>query len=98
MKNFEVVGYFKYANISDTVSANSQKEALTQVLSKYNIEYKDLLKMTVAENQKCLDAGIQPYTMIDFVLTLPMPKGRGFLVAAERYRLTSSFLIGRTPS
>ena len=31
-------------------------------------------------------------------LTLPMPKGRGFLVAAERYRLTSSFLIGRTPS
>ena len=33
-----------------------------------------------------------------FYLTLPMPKGRGFLVAAERYRLTSSFLIGRTPS
>ena len=33
-----------------------------------------------------------------FSLTLPMPKGRGFLVAAERYRLTSSFLIGRTPS
>lgn len=33
-----------------------------------------------------------------FKLTLPMPKGRGFLVAAERYRLTSSFLIGRTPS
>lgn len=25
--------------------------------------------MTVAENQKCLDAGIQPYTMIDFVVT-----------------------------
>lgn len=69
MKNFEVVGYFKYANISDTVQANSQKEALTQVLSKYNIEYKDLLKMTVAENQKCLDAGIQPYTMIDFIVT-----------------------------
>lgn len=69
MKNFEVVGYFKYANISDTVQANSQKEALTQVLSKYNIEYKDLSKMTVSENQKCLDAGIQPYTMIDFVVT-----------------------------
>ena len=32
------------------------------------------------------------------ILTLPMPKGRGFLVAAERYRLTSSFLIGRIPS
>lgn len=32
------------------------------------------------------------------ILTLTMPKGRGFLVAAERYRLTSSFLIGRTPS
>ena len=32
------------------------------------------------------------------LLTLPMPKGRGFLVAAESYRLTSSFLIGRTPS
>ena len=31
-------------------------------------------------------------------LTLPMPEGRGFLVAAESYRLTSSFLIGRTPS
>ena len=27
-----------------------------------------------------------------------MSKGRGFLVAAEKYRLTSSFLIGRTPS
>lgn len=69
MKNFEVVGYFKYANISDTVQANSQKEALTQVLTKYSIEYKDLLKMTVAENQKCLDDGIQPYTMIDFIVT-----------------------------
>lgn len=69
MKNFEVVGYFKYANISDTVQANSQKEALTQVLTKYSIEYKDLLKMTVTENQKCLDAGIQPYTMIDFIVT-----------------------------
>lgn len=32
------------------------------------------------------------------VLTLPMSKDRGFLVAAERHRLTSSFLIGRTPS
>ena len=31
-------------------------------------------------------------------LTLPMSKDRGFLVAAERHRLTSSFLIGRTPS
>lgn len=31
-------------------------------------------------------------------LTLPIPKGRGFLVASEGYRLTSSFLIGRTPS
>lgn len=69
MKNFEVVGYFKYANISDTVLAHSQKDALIQVLKKYNIEYKDLLKMTVTENQKCLDAGIQPYTMIDFVVT-----------------------------
>lgn len=69
MKNFEVIGYFKYANIRDIVSANSQKEALTQVLTKYSIEYKDLLKMTVSENQKCLDAGIQPYTMIDFVVT-----------------------------
>lgn len=29
MKNFEIAGYFKYANISDTVQANSQKEALT---------------------------------------------------------------------
>ena len=36
--------------------------------------------------------------IVSLPLTLPMPKGRGFLVAAERYRLTSSFLIGRTPS
>lgn len=33
MKNFEIAGYFKYANIRDIVSANSQKEALTQVLT-----------------------------------------------------------------
>lgn len=69
MKNFEIIGYFKYANISDIVQADSQKEALTQVLTKYNIEYKDLLKMTVAENQKCLDSGVAPYTMIDFIVT-----------------------------
>lgn len=69
MKNFEIVGYFKYANIRDTVLAHSQKDALTQVLVKYSIEYKDLLKMTVAENQKCLDSGVNPYTMIDFTVT-----------------------------
>lgn len=69
MKNFEVAGYFKYANIRDVVQANSQKEALTQVLSKYSIEYKDLLKMTTAENQKCLDSGVNPYAMIDFTVT-----------------------------
>ena len=28
MKNFEVVGYFKYANISDTIQANSQNEVV----------------------------------------------------------------------
>ena len=32
------------------------------------------------------------------VLTLRTTKVVGFLVAAERYRLTSSFLIGCTPS
>ena len=36
--------------------------------------------------------------IIKLDLTLPMSKDRGFLVAAERHRLTSSFLIGRTPS
>lgn len=25
--------------------------------------------MTVAENQKCLDSGVNPYTMIDFTVT-----------------------------
>lgn len=69
MKNFKIAGYFKYANIRDTVQAASQKDALKQVLTKYSIEYKDLLKMTVAENQKCLDSGVNPYTMIDFTVT-----------------------------
>lgn len=36
MKNFEIVGYFKYANIRDTVPAASQKDALIQVLKKYD--------------------------------------------------------------
>lgn len=40
MKNFEIVGYFKYANISDTAQADSHKENLTQVLTKHNIEHK----------------------------------------------------------
>ena len=53
----------KYYPIEDAV--NNVSKAFKLGL----IEYKDLLKMTVAENQKCLDAGIQPYTMIDFVVT-----------------------------
>lgn len=39
-ENFEIVGYFKYANISDTAQADSHKENLTQVLTKHNIEHK----------------------------------------------------------
>lgn len=35
---------------------------------------------------------------LDRFLTLRTTKVMGFLVAAEGYRLTSSFLIGRTPS
>ena len=69
MKNFEIAGYFKYANIRDIVSAASQKDALTQVLTKHHIEYKDVLKMTASENQKCLDSGVNPYTLIDFTVT-----------------------------
>lgn len=45
-----------------------------------------------------ISEAIQPlFQYLEHELTLPMPKGRGFLVAAEEYRLTSSFLIGRTP-
>lgn len=35
MKNFEIVGYFKYANISDTVQVDLHKENLTQVLTEH---------------------------------------------------------------
>jgi hypothetical protein len=41
---------------------------------------------------------VEKLLYIFLLLTLPISKGRGFLVAAEKYWLTSSFLIGRTPS
>lgn len=56
MKNFEIAGYFKYANIRDTVPAASQKDALIQVLKKYNIEYKDLLKITNTASMNPINA------------------------------------------
>lgn len=69
MKNFEVQGYFKYADIFEVVQAKTQKEAIKQVLTKNNIKYSGLLKMTSAENKKLLDACIEPYTWIDFTVT-----------------------------
>ena len=68
MKNFEVQGYFKYAGIFEVVQAKTQKEAIEQVLTKNNIKYSGLLKMTSAENKKLLDACIEPYTWIDFTV------------------------------
>lgn len=69
MKNFEVQGYFKYAVIFEVIQAKTQKEAIEQVLTKNNIKYSGLLKMTSAENKKLLDACIEPYTWIDFTVT-----------------------------
>lgn len=75
----------------------------------YVIKKRDLVNDTINEMADIfkLKAGPEVTRLRDrfisitnylYSLTLPMPKGRGFLVAAERYRLTSSFLIGRTPS
>lgn len=68
MKNFEVTGYFKYNGICEVVKAKTQKEALQLVLRSHNITYKNLLKLTTSENKKLLDAGIEPYTWIDFTV------------------------------
>lgn len=68
MKNFEVTGYFKYDGICEVVRAKTQKEALQLVLRSHNITYKNLLKLTTSENKKLLDAGIEPYTWIDFTV------------------------------
>lgn len=68
MKNFEVTGYFKYNGICEVVRAKTQKEALQLVLRSHNITYKNLLKLTTSENKKLLDAGIEPYTWIDFTV------------------------------
>lgn len=69
MKNFEVTGYFKYKDICEVVQAKTQKEALQLVLRNHNIAYSSLLKMTSAENKKLLDACIEPYTWIDFIVS-----------------------------
>lgn len=69
MKNFEVSGYFKYTGICEVVQAKTQKEALEKVLANNNIKYDGLLKLTTAENKKLLDACIEPYTWVDFIVS-----------------------------
>lgn len=69
MKNFKIEGYFKYSGICETINANSQKEALEQVLIRHCIKYDKLLKMTTKENEKLIAKGIEPYTWIDFTVS-----------------------------
>lgn len=66
--NYEVQGYNQWQGLDITLVASTPKDALTQMLQLKNIGFKDIIKMTTKENQKCLDNGIEPWKMIDFIV------------------------------
>ena len=68
MTQYNVTGLQQCYGLDITVEASSPKDALLQVLKLKNIPFKDVIKMTTKENQKCYDNGIEPYTMVDFVV------------------------------
>ena len=65
---FNVAGYNNYKGVLLSVEASSQKTALNKVLKSLGYKNMILTKMTNSENQKCLDSGINPVDMIDFVV------------------------------
>lgn len=66
--NYEVQGYNQWQGLDITLVASTPKDALTQMLQLKNIDFKDIIKMTTKENQKCIDNGIEPWKMIDFTV------------------------------
>lgn len=66
--NYKVEGYNQWYGLSITLTASTPKDALLQALKLKNIPFKDVVKMSTKENQKCYDNDIEPYTMIDFVV------------------------------
>lgn len=66
--NYKVEGYNQWQGLDVTLVASTPKDALIQVLQLKSIGFKDVIKMTTKENQKCLDNGIEPWKMIDFTV------------------------------
>lgn len=69
MSKFEVEGFKNYSNIKEIIDGSSQKDVLQKIIKKYNISAKKLVKMTNKVNQVYLDNGLDPSSVIDFVIT-----------------------------
>ena len=92
-----LVDLFDFTYGQECLIYKSNKFESDNIIYIPDVDLNDIDTESVLEDEEIEKVLHCCYTGTDF-LTLPMPKGRGFLVAAERYRLTSSFLIGRTPS
>lgn len=68
MSKFEVEGFKNYSNIKEIIDGSSQKDVLQKIIKKYNISAKKLVKMTNKVNQVYLDNGLDPSSVIDFVI------------------------------
>ena len=69
MSKFEVEGFKNYSNIKEIIDGSSQKDVLQKIIKKHNISAKKLVKMTNKVNQVYLDNGLDPSSVIDFVIT-----------------------------